>query len=175
MYMAPEQIKGVSPDARSDQFAWGVLSFELLAGRRPWPDKGDLLAAVAMVLTEPPASLRDSAPELPDAIDPIIARALARDPADRFGAMEEIVEALDALGAQASEGSGSTHSQPKLGEHTTKKSVAAPEHVDVKRASAPNLARLGGDGEPGHEDAETRATARAFMVQAGAANGAQRH
>ena len=158
MYMAPEQIKGTTPDARSDQFAWGVLAFEVLAGRRPWPDKGDLLAAVAMVLTEPPASLRDSAPELPDAVEPIVARALERDPSDRFAAMDEVVEALEALVTSARSGA----SQPRLPGNTTKKSVVVPENVEVKRASAPNLGRV---TDEQHGELETRPTARAMVTE----------
>ena len=51
MYMAPEQIRGDALDGRADQFAWGVLAYELLAGRLPWRGGHDALAVMASVLT----------------------------------------------------------------------------------------------------------------------------
>ncbi len=53
VYMAPEQIRGDALDGRADQFAWGVLAYELLAGRLPWRGAGDALAVMASVLTDP--------------------------------------------------------------------------------------------------------------------------
>ena len=97
MYMAPEQIKGGTADARTDQFSWGVMAYEVLSGDRPWPDKSDLLAAVAQILTEPPASLRDRVPELPPAVETVVARTIARDPKQRFESMDEVADALDPL------------------------------------------------------------------------------
>ncbi|CAN5770835.1 hypothetical protein BH09MYX1_BH09MYX1_44140 [soil metagenome] len=51
MYMAPEQLKGGTPDPRTEQFAGGVMAFEVLAGERPWPTKSYLLASIATILT----------------------------------------------------------------------------------------------------------------------------
>ena len=97
MYMAPEQIKGGVVDARTDQFAWGVMAFEVLAGARPWPDKADLLAFVAAVLTEEPATLAVVEPELPPAVGMLVARALSREAAHRFVSMDELADALEPL------------------------------------------------------------------------------
>ncbi len=102
MYMAPEQLKGGSPDPRTDQFAWGVMAFEVLAGERPWPTKSDLLAAVATILTEPPESLRKRAPEVPPAIESAIARTLSRDPDQRFVDMDEVADAMEPLAIRLS-------------------------------------------------------------------------
>ena len=54
--MAPEQITAHASDARSDQFAWGVLAYELLAGQLPWGrDRMDITALLsAEMFTEPP-------------------------------------------------------------------------------------------------------------------------
>ena len=52
VYMAPEQIRGDELDGRADQFAWGVLAYELLAGKLPWRG-ADALAVMASVLTDP--------------------------------------------------------------------------------------------------------------------------
>src|SRR5262249_24061954 len=50
-YMAPEQLRGEQPDARSDQFAWAVVAYELLTGSLPWKAQG--IGVVAEILTEP--------------------------------------------------------------------------------------------------------------------------
>ncbi len=120
MYMAPEQLKGGDPDTRTDQFAWGVMSYEVLSGERPWPEKSDLLAAVATVLTEDPISLRKHAPDLPAAIEATIARTLARNPDDRFESMEDVAELLDPLAVR----SGGT-SESRVGSRASKPSVSA--------------------------------------------------
>ena len=97
MYMAPEQLKGGAPDPRTDQFSWGVMCFEVLTGERPWPAKSDLLAAVATILTEAPESLRKKAPEVPHAVEAVVARALSRDPTQRFDTMDDVADLLEPL------------------------------------------------------------------------------
>jgi serine/threonine-protein kinase len=101
MYMAPEQLKGGEPDVRTDQFSWGVMSYEVLSGERPWPEKSDLLAAVATILTEEPTSIRKHAPDLPPAVESAVARTLARNPDDRFESMDEIAELLEPLAVRS--------------------------------------------------------------------------
>ncbi len=101
MYMSPEQLKGGDPDTRTDQFSWGVMTYEVLTGERPWPEKSDLLAAVATISTEDPKSFRKLAPELPHAIESVVARTLARNPNDRFESMDEIAELLEPLAVRS--------------------------------------------------------------------------
>lgn len=77
--MSPEQVEGRPVDARADVFALGVLAYQLLAGRKPF--EGETTAAVLFqilnVEPKPPSEIR---PELPRAVDAVIARALAKDP-----------------------------------------------------------------------------------------------
>ncbi len=101
MYMAPEQLKGGDPDTRTDQFSWGVMSYEVLCGERPWPEKSDLLAAVATILTESPTSIRKHAPDLPPAVEATVARTLSRNPDDRFESMDEIAVLLEPLAVRS--------------------------------------------------------------------------
>jgi serine/threonine-protein kinase len=73
--------------------------FEMLAGRLPFQGKGPC-ATLAMALTLTPPRIRDLVPECPEAIDDIVSRALAKDPADRF---ESPLEMANALAAAARE------------------------------------------------------------------------
>ncbi len=88
-YMAPEQILGGDVDARTDLFAAGAVLYEALAGRPAFEGR-----KLVEVLT---ATLHDEPPPL-DAglarLEPVIRRALAKDPADRFASAEEMAEAL---------------------------------------------------------------------------------
>jgi eukaryotic-like serine/threonine-protein kinase len=95
LYMAPEQIKGDPLDGRADQFAWGVLGYELLTGRVPWRG-ADALGVVASILTDEPAeALLDSAGASPE-VKAAILRALSKRPSERFASMDELLRALDA-------------------------------------------------------------------------------
>lgn len=95
VYMAPEQIKGNDVDARCDQFAWGVMAYELIAGKRPWVETGDVLSLVANILTETPGSIRATTKDVPAVVDETILRALAKSPAQRFPSMMDVAEALE--------------------------------------------------------------------------------
>ena len=93
-YMSPEQTVGDSTvDGRSDIYSLACLLFEALSGAPPFTGGG--AAAVARRrLTEAAPRLRAASSEIPAAIDEAVAKALARDPADRFATAEEFAAAL---------------------------------------------------------------------------------
>jgi serine/threonine-protein kinase len=97
-YMAPEQIRGAARvDERADLYAFGVLVFEMLSGRLPH-DGPSQMAILASKLENSPPRLKDCARvTIPDGLDAIIDRVLARDPAARFGSADEILRAWRAL------------------------------------------------------------------------------
>lgn len=78
-YMAPEQLTGAPADARTDTYALGVMLYELLCGRLPFPATtlGELLRAVA---SGDPAPLRHWRPELPEGLEAQVAQLLQRAP-----------------------------------------------------------------------------------------------
>jgi serine/threonine-protein kinase len=82
-YMAPEQLKGGAIDRRVDIFALGVVVYEMLALRRLFQRKTDYLTFRA-VMEQPIPDVRRYRPDLPDAAAEAVARALDRDPANRF-------------------------------------------------------------------------------------------
>jgi eukaryotic-like serine/threonine-protein kinase len=98
VYMAPEQIRGDTLDCRADQFSWGVMAYELLAGRLPWRGN-DALAAMASALTDraPREPLAEAGAPRP--VQDVLLRALAKDPAERFAGMDDVVRALEAAAA----------------------------------------------------------------------------
>jgi serine/threonine protein kinase len=94
-FMSPEQIRGKPLDGRSDVYALGVLAFELFTGQLPFPGKSAQETMIAR-LRGAPAKLRDVKPELPAKLEAVLLKALAINPAERYGSMEEMAHALDA-------------------------------------------------------------------------------
>jgi serine/threonine protein kinase len=92
-YMAPEQLKGGTIDARSDVFAFGVVMYEYATGVHPF-DAQTPLALAARVLEREPQSIRELRPDVPDEVAVVIERALRKTPADRFASAAEMVSVL---------------------------------------------------------------------------------
>jgi hypothetical protein len=90
-YMAPEQFSGKFSPA-SDQYALSVMAFLLLAGRTPF--EGDIATMTRGHMYEAPPSLRTLNPNVPEAVERVINRALAKDPAQRFASVADFARAL---------------------------------------------------------------------------------
>jgi serine/threonine-protein kinase len=100
-YMAPEDIAGsATVDVRTDVYGFGVLLFESLTGRKPFPDEPSL-ALLYKILTEPAPSVGDLRPELPVEVRAIVDCALAKDPEERFSSVEDLIRAIDSHLASA--------------------------------------------------------------------------
>jgi serine/threonine-protein kinase len=93
-YMAPEQVTGGKIDGRSDLFALGVLLYELLSGKKPFPTT-NLLAYFHALNLEDPAPLTGLVPGLPSDIDAVVARLLAKPPEQRYQTAQEAVRELE--------------------------------------------------------------------------------
>ena len=104
-YMAPEQIEaGRSVDQRTDLFSMGVVLYEMLTGVRPFlADTVSSLLARIVQGDFPPAS---SVADVPRELDRVLARALARDPVDRYASAAEMLADLEALLVQLSSARG---------------------------------------------------------------------
>ena len=93
-YMAPEQGLGEAGDERSDLYSLGVIMFQMVTGRLPY-DAETPLAIILKHLNEPTPSAQSFNPELPEAIDQIIWRLMAKDPADRYQTANELIADLE--------------------------------------------------------------------------------
>jgi serine/threonine-protein kinase len=95
-YMSPEQLQGSPLDGRSDLYSLGVLAFTLLAGHEPFA--GPTSAAIAVQhLHQSPPDLRRLRPELPAGWPELVAKLLAKRPAERYQSAREVGEAIAAL------------------------------------------------------------------------------
>jgi len=93
-YMSPEQAAGERQlDARSDVYALGAVTYEMLAGEPPVTGPS-VQALIAKLMTERPTPLRVLRERVPAGVDAAVLRALAKAPADRFASAREFVEAL---------------------------------------------------------------------------------
>jgi tetratricopeptide (TPR) repeat protein len=100
-YMSPEQLSGEMADARSDIWAAGAVLYEMSTGKRPFQQRVPalLINAILNQTPEPPSKLNAA---VPTALDVVILKALARDPAQRYQLATELGADLERLGALVS-------------------------------------------------------------------------
>jgi serine/threonine-protein kinase len=96
-YMSPEQAAAdPNIDHRADIYAWGVIAYELLAGRHPFDGKKTPQQYLKAHLSESPAPLTSVAPGIPAAVATVVMRALEKEPDDRPQSADEILQQLGA-------------------------------------------------------------------------------
>jgi serine/threonine protein kinase len=139
-YSAPEQLEGKHVDGRADQYSLACATFELLCGRTPFP-RDQVAAVIWAHLSEPPPPLTSRRPGLPHAVDGVLAKALAKAPADRYSSCRAFAEALrEALGL-ASYNSGSEVSPQ------ADSTSAEADESDSSSAVQPNISAPAAIGE----------------------------
>jgi Tol biopolymer transport system component len=101
-YMAPEQIRGASGDHRSDIFSFGVILYELLAGRQPF--RGDSpIETLNAILKEEPAELTEIGVNVPPALDRVIRHCLEKSPDERFQSARDLAFGLGSMSGLTSQ------------------------------------------------------------------------
>ena len=92
-YVAPEQIEGRRVDGRTDLYALACTAFEMLCGTPPF-ERDQRMAILWAQLSEPPPALTARRPDLPPAVDEVMAKALAKSPDDRYPRCLDFAESL---------------------------------------------------------------------------------
>jgi serine/threonine-protein kinase len=142
-YMAPEQCRGVAVDARADLYALGCILFELISGVPPFDGEGEGDVLVAHIHTRPPA-LASLVSGVPQQIESLVQRMLAKAPADRVQTTDELIRLIDAartaIRQTARSGSqsllmpeASLSEAPASSDHPA---IASPSRLDTTRSSA---------------------------------------
>ena len=102
-YLSPEQAQGMDVAAPSDIYSIGIMLFEMLTGRVPFDGENAVAIAMKQVSEEPPAPSSIN-PQVGPALDAVVLRALAKDPAQRYATAAEMTAALDSAEADPQHG-----------------------------------------------------------------------
>jgi eukaryotic-like serine/threonine-protein kinase len=95
-YVSPEQAMGKPGDPRSDLYSLGVVLYEMLTGARPY--RGENPWGIALQrANEPPRSPREANPNVPEPLDALTTKLLAKNPADRYASADELADDLERL------------------------------------------------------------------------------
>jgi len=98
-YMSPEQIEGQEADVRSDIFAFGIVLYELIAGKRPFTGKSQA-SLIASILKEDPRPLHELQPLAPAGLNRVLQTCLEKDPEKRWQSAREVQHALAWISAE---------------------------------------------------------------------------
>ncbi len=136
-YMSPEQLMGKQLDGRSDVYALGVVAYEMITGRLPFPDaKGPagLITAQLKQTPQPPSTANPKA-SLPPAADRVILKCLEKDKNNRHADVTALASALQEVVTQTS------NEQQALSASASSSSgrLAGPELLETRRGDMPNL------------------------------------
>jgi serine/threonine protein kinase/Flp pilus assembly protein TadD len=99
-YMAPEQARGETADQRSDVYAFGLILYDMLLGRRRHTHATTAIDELRQRMAGPPPRPRSIDPTVPEALEKIVMKCLAADPNARYRSSEELAEAFAALDEQ---------------------------------------------------------------------------
>ncbi len=137
-YMAPEQIRGQTVDARADVYALGIVCYEMLAGRVPF--QGDTARVLYGQVNEQPPSMRALNPRVPLAVEQALGGALAKDPSQRYYRAGEFANALSA--AAGATDPAAVPTSPRAPEAPTRYAAKPPRKLSS--VMLPVLAGIGG-------------------------------
>jgi Tol biopolymer transport system component len=95
-YMSPEQVRGQEADHRSDIFSFGLILYEMLAGRRAFQGESSA-ETMAAIVKEEPRELTEANPKIPPQLERLVMRCLEKQPARRFSTASDLGFALESL------------------------------------------------------------------------------
>src|SRR5881275_3174204 len=104
-YTAPELVLGKDADSRLDVYSLGCLFYECLAGQPPFPKERDVEVLYAHI-QDPPPRVSAARPDLPPALDDVVAKAMAKKPEDRFPTCSAFVDAARTIVGEPAQAPG---------------------------------------------------------------------
>jgi eukaryotic-like serine/threonine-protein kinase len=106
-FMSPEQLRGKTLDARTDVYSLGLMAYEMLTGKLPFPGRTQQEIMIARLKSEP-TPIRTARPDLdfPAAVEKVMLQSMAREPADRYQSAPEFAAALADAAKSGGLGSG---------------------------------------------------------------------
>lgn len=128
-YMSPEQVQGLKIDSRADLFSTGVVLYQLLTDRRPFDGENDF-SIIHQIIGQQPMAPSQFNPGLPEDVDAVVAKALAKDRNNRFATARDFAVALQAAVKKAEDASIVPVADPR------KTSVADPQISSTTYGSA---------------------------------------
>ncbi|HEY3354833.1 MAG TPA: protein kinase [Polyangia bacterium] len=146
-YMAPEQAAGKPSDFRVDIYAAGAILYEMITGVPPY-DGENFMEILSKKANEPPVPPRVVRPDVPEVVEQVVLKAMARDPAARFASMEvfeyELTKALSGRGAAVAKilgiGAGATDTDDALAAAALSRPYVVPQ-AERQAPAAPAAAR----------------------------------
>jgi serine/threonine protein kinase len=92
-YMAPEQVMGQKVDGRSDQYAFGVILYEMLTGVKPFVER-DITTTIQAILNKPPVPIRTLRENCPESLADLVTKALAKTREERYADLGKLAKEL---------------------------------------------------------------------------------
>lgn len=149
-YISPEQIRGERATVKSDVYALAAVLYECLTGMVPYPKDSEAAVLYAQ-MADPPPKITDQRPELPAALDEVIARGMCKAPADRYGSCGQMLLELNRSFSRRVRAAFTPPGPIEVPQETG----IRPAEVDVPTREAP--AEEGEPAVPGVRGAETTA------------------
>jgi len=177
-YMAPEQARGENVDLRADVYAIGALLYHALTGQRPF-ESDDTAATLNMVLTEEPPRPHVLAPAVPEGLELVVQRAMAKDPRDRYQTSAELdlaLVAFDVMGEPDAPltSTGAVSNRGSASVRRSSSAIAAPRpglERGLEATARTMMAGIGGAPESAELAATEARSARPTIVLVGAGLG----
>ncbi|MGH2663900.1 MAG: serine/threonine-protein kinase [Actinomycetota bacterium] len=136
-YVAPEQVQGEGIDRRADVYSLGALVYQCLTGRVPFPRDSEYALMYAHIQQEPP-KVTDERPELPAAVDDVIAKTMAKDPEGRYATCGEFIESLkEALASRTAAPAATSAPAPAAEQPSAPTDLATPAEPLAPAQPAP--------------------------------------